>query len=648
MFAVSPQTETHPPTPVILISIDTLRADHLGCYGYQKLGTPHFDAFGQHGTIFLSIDSPVPMTLPAHTSLLTSTYPFVHGVEENGQPVKPESVTLAGVLKAHGYRTAAFVGGYVLDAQFGLGQGFDLYDSPFHMRAQAGEDPPDLRRPGESVVRAATQWIGTKADQPFFVFIHFYDLHQPYVDPTTRGFSGYDTEIRYVDQALGQFQEFLKATGILQRALIVLTSDHGESLGEHGEKTHGYFIYQSTLRVPLIIHWPVGPRTYAARLDEPASLLDVAPTILQAVGISEVPQFQGRSLLRSLEPLAPKVAGPEEAIYAESLYARDHLNCSPLRSLRLGSYQYIAAPRPELYDLASDSGELHNLWEQKPSLVREMQQRLDSLRARYAPQQQFAHKSASPEVIARLRSLGYLASSRPRAVVHDSGLDPKDRLGEYLHYGDAIMLASEGHLPEAIHGFQEVLKLDPKNVLTHYYLAVCYYRSRRLDEAVKELNATLAVAPDYSPAEELLGTIWLQKRDYARAREQFTQLLTMVPGDYGAHYNLGILAMQDGRWEEASRHLHAAEDADPSSAQPLDALGSLYLRQGDLNRARNDFAKAIELNPMFARAHYNLGTVLLQQGRSREAAGEFRQALAADANFAEARKALQQLPVVEH
>ncbi len=624
-----------PATPVILISVDTLRADHLGCYGYQKVRTPHFDSLGRQGTIFWNVGSPVPMTLPAHTSLLTSTYPFVHGVEENGGMVPRGAVSLAGVLQSHGYSTAAFIGGYVLDAQFGLDRGFDSYDSPFHVHPQPDQEPPDLKRPAESVLHSTEQWLEKHSGQPFFVFIHLYDLHQPYERPSSPGLSAYDTELSHVDEALGQFRTFLETQGLLQKTLIVVTSDHGESLGEHGEKTHGYFIYQSTLWVPLILHWPAGVTNQPARIDAPASLIDVAPTILQFLAVPQPPEFQGRSLL------ATDRTAKEEEVYAESLYARNHLGCSALRCLRLGKYKYIEARKPELYDLAGDPRELHNLYEEQRPIALDLQRRLSSLMSHNQAQHP-AQKPASAEVLARLRSLGYLGAPAPRK---DSlAPDPKDRLGEYLLYGDAIRLASTGHVPEAIRAFQNVLQQDGTNLLSHFYLAVCYYRLHRIEEAVTELNTTLAIAPDYSQAEELLGTIWLQKKEYAKARQQFAHLLTIAPGDYGAHYNLGILAMRDGQWADAARELSAAVEADPASAPTREALGSAYLQAGDLEHAQLEFVRAIELNPMLARAHDGLGKVFLQRGRSREAASEFRDALRIDPNDDDARKSLQRIP----
>jgi tetratricopeptide (TPR) repeat protein len=539
------------------------------------------DGLALGGTLFRQVGSPVPITLPSHTSLLSSTYPFAHGVEENGQRVPASIVTLATVLKASGYRTAAFIGGYVLDARFGLNRGFDVYDSPFHLRPDPGEEPPEVKRPAETVLGEASQWLKKESGHPFFVFIHLYDVHQPH------SHGSYDAEITYVDEAIAHFRQSLAAQSIPQNTLIVLTSDHGESLGEHGEETHGYFIYESALRVPLIFHWPAGAGQYPARIDEPASLIDVAPSILDFLAVPAPPQFRGRSLLRLLRPHPPDT----EPVYGESMYARDHLGCSPLRSIRAGRYKYIDAPKPELYDLTADPGETQNRYERDRSQALDLKARLLSL---YSGERRPANAAVNPEVLSRLRSLGYLAGGPSRAA---SGVDPKDRFGEYQRYGRAIRLANTGHLPEAIHEFQKVLEEDGQNVLAHFYLAVCHYRSGRLDDAVKTLDDTLIAAPDYPPAQELLGTIWLLKKDYVRARQQFSHLAAIAPENYGAHYNLGILAMREGRREEAGQELRAAAQADPGSAQPHATLGALYCAQGDLNRAWDEFRQALAIDP---------------------------------------------------
>jgi arylsulfatase A-like enzyme/Tfp pilus assembly protein PilF len=636
------QTEAQSSTPVILISVDTLRADRLGAYGNHKLRTPHIDAVAQGGTLFYQIDAQVPMTLPSHTSLLTSTYPFANGVEENGDHLGSGAVTLATTLRARGYQTAAFIGGYVLARQFGLDQGFDFYDSPFDQPVQSGEDATNLKRPGKDVVQAATQWLQAHSNQPFLVFLHLYDLHLPYALPGSGpGPKGYDAELSYVDEVLGRFWQYLATQGLLDKTLIVFTSDHGESLGEHGEKTHQYFIYESTLWVPLIIHWPAGVPTCQPRVEEPASLLDVAPTILQYLGIPSPPQFQGRSLL---DLLSGKVQSPAREVYSESLYARDHLDCSPLRSLRLGQYKYIGAPKPELYDLARDPGEQHNLFTTQNALALSLRERLLTLRSRYSSGLHTGGQAAVDlETLNRLSSLGYLALSHRQVNADDSGIDPKDRIGEYRQYGRAIMLASAGQLPEAIEEFGKVLKDDPGNVLARFYLAVCYFRSRQLDDAVKELQTALAEAPDDVQTHELLGTIWLEKRDYGRAEAEFRHILSIAPDDYGANYNLGVLDLNAGQWEEGVLYLGAAVHFHPSSVQAHTALGEAYLQRGKWDQAQSEFAEALHLAPKSASAHYNLGKVLLQRTQVQEAVEEFRRALVLDPHFQPALQALDTL-----
>ena len=673
--------QLHP--SIILISVDTLRADHLSCYGYGGVRTAHIDAMAVGGTLFTQVNTQVPLTFPAHVSLLTSTYPFANGVEDNGQQLGGKAVTLATVLKARGYRTAAFVGGFVLDRRFGLGQGFDVYDSPFNGNRQAGKDPGDVKRAAEDVVGSALTWLDQNGNQPFFLFLHLYDLHTPYerIPELRARFHGsdYDIELAYVDEHLGRFWEFLNRRELPKSTLVVFLSDHGESLGDHGERTHGYFIYQSTVHVPLIIHWPghwpATQQAYPKRIEEPISLLDPAPTVLQFADVKRPAEFQGRSLLGLLS--AGKPAASEE-IYSESLYAHRHFGTSSLRSLRVAQFKYIEAPRPELYDLSTDPRESHNLYSNRKSLALSLHERLLSLRARYATGGTAAESQAlSPEVVERLASLGYVAASAAHTDFPDSGPDPKDRIDAYERYGQALAVGSAGRLAEsnamlrgllaedpslndvrvslglneqklddhgdAVENFREALKRAPTNALAHFNLAVSYFALRRLDDAYKELQVTLAISPSYTRAEELLGTIWIERKAYDQARAQFNHLLTVDPGNYTAHYNLGILAALEGQWDEGAKQLQAALRADPSSAEAHNALGSVYLRQGDLERARAEFSEAVRLAPQFAGAHYNLGLVFRGQGRSDEAAREFRLALASDPQLRAARDALDSL-----
>jgi len=667
-----------PNPPIILISVDTLRADRLSCYGSVRAGTPNMDAVSKDGTLFFAISSQVPMTLPSHTSLFTSNYPFVTGIEDNGQELRPNAVTLATLLKAHGYRTAAFVGGYVLDRRFGLNRGFDDYDSTFDVYQQAGKDPGDIKRLGEDVVRAATNWLRANSDQPFFLFLHLYDLHTPYNFPAAfrprKGETGYDAEVRYVDQVLGGFWEFLSRQHLLEKSLVVLTSDHGEGLGDHGETTHAYFIYQSTLWVPLIIHWPAGVGTFPQRVDTPASLLDVAPTVLQVAGVPRPPQFQGQGLIDLLQPNSGQA--PRE-IYSESLYAHYHFACSPLLSLRVGRYKYIEVPKPELYDLRGDPGEKHSLYAEQKTLALALRERLLKLHSRFASTSSPAGGPLDAQAVARLMALGYVAVGEPHTESSSTGADPKDRLSGYEEYANAIALASSGRLQEsnalferlltkypeleearmalglnyqrlgehakAAPCFREVLKKSPLDARAHYNLAVSGVALHQLDEATKELQAALAISPNYTNAEDLLGRVDIQKGDFDQAQSHFRHVLTVEPSDFYAHSNLGTLAAVQKQWDQAKAHLQAALKAAPDDPQTHNTLGSVYFEQADLSAASREYEEAIRLDPKLASAHFNMGLILVKQNRKSEAAEEFRRALALDPKYQSARMALDRL-----
>jgi tetratricopeptide (TPR) repeat protein len=663
---------------IILISIDTLRADHLSCYGNRRVETAHLDALAKGGTLFSAVNSQVPLTFPSHVSLFTSTYPFFNGIEDNGEVLRPHAVTLATLLKTRGYHTGAVVGGFVMDRRFGLNQGFDVYDSTFDPHREEESDPGDVKRLGADVVEAANKWLDANSNRPFFLFLHLYDLHTPYNLPPSyraRLGTGYDAELRYVDEQVGVFWDSLRQHNLLEKSLVILTSDHGEGLGEHGEKTHGYFIYQSTLWVPLIVHWPAGGGSFPTKVDEPVRLMDVAPTILQFAGISQPPDFQGRSLLELLRSDPPKTA---RDVYSESLYAHKHFGCSSLRALRTGRYKYIQGPKPELYDLATDPGETRNLYAQQPSRALASKEKLAFLGTRFRNEHPLGQRALDPDTVARLRSLGYVAGSSEHSESRDSGADPKDRIGEFEDYGRAILLASAGRIDEsnalleqlltghpelldlrmslglndqrlrrhdeAAREFQQILETDPLNVKAHFNLGLSLFEMGKLDEATRELQAALAIAPYYTRAEDLLGSIAIQKSDYSRARERFEHVLTLDPHDYGAHYNLGALATLQGQWDAGEQHLRAALSLDPLDPNAHNTLGSLYLRKGDLDKAVAEFQEALRLRPKSASTHYNLGLVFRKQNRDNDAAREFRQALAIDPQFRPARDALSHLP----
>ncbi len=638
---------------VILISVDTLRADHL-----SRGQTPHIDALARGGSLFSQVSTPFPLTLPAHVALLTSTYPFSNGVTDNGIPLQPGAITLATVLKKAGYRTAAFVSSFVLDRRFGLSRGFDVYDSPFDLHNKTSIGVGDRKRAGAQVAEAAAHWLENNSNAPFFLFLHLYDLHTPYdlpPDPSQRhGETGYSAELAYVDRVLGDFLASLDRRGILQKALIVFTSDHGEGLGEHGESSHGYFIYQSTLHVPLIIHWPAGSKRAApGRVDEPASLLDVAPTILDATGVARPNEMRGRSLL---------AARGSEDVYSESTYARYHFGCATLRSLRTGGYKYIDAPKPELYDLSNDPAESRNLYDQQRAKAAELRQKIAAVRAGSPVSHAGAPSSPTPETMRILRSLGYLSGSTGSRI--EPHVDPKDRIGDFEKYLAALALASSGKLAEAdglleslrdklpdlvdlrtslglneqrlgendkaAREFKRAIELEPANAPAHFELGSCYFRLGQRNDAIQQLKAALALEPWYTRADEALADLYIQNKNFTEARAHLMHLLSVDPASYTAHFNLGVLAAMGQNWSEAQQQLLAAIRTDPNSAEAHNTLGSIYLQRGELEPAQHQFEEAIRLQSKLASAHYNLALVFQKQGKKEEAVQEFHAAQEAE------------------
>jgi arylsulfatase A-like enzyme len=491
-------------TPVILISIDTLRADHLSAYGYRAISTPNIDAFAQQGTLFTDVDSQIPLTLPSHTTLFTSTYPFQNGIEENGEVVPAGAVTLASILQSRGYKTAAFIGSSLLGRGAGLDRGFEYYDSPFGSSAASSESPYStrVRRDGVFALRGATQWLAGHKGQPVFVFIHLFDLHAPYRLNQTPGSAlpgtaGYDAEILYVDQILGRFRQTLQQNGWWQRSLVVLLADHGESLGDHGESSHGYFAYESTVHVPLMMHWPEDAPAYPARAPKPAGLIDVAPTILDALHLPPQPSFEGTSLMKFDEP-------PAHAVSSESVYARDQFHWAPVRTLRIGQWKFIAAPREELYDLERDPRELSNLLRTNSAEATTLRAELSKLLARYAPAAKEPARDASSGTKTALQSLGYLAGTQRKGGAGE-GPDPKDRLPEYQLFEKSLDAFYAHRLESAIAGLRRVLVMDPVNLPARGTLGEVYLSAGKPEAAVQEWKAALAIDPAFTPAADALA-----------------------------------------------------------------------------------------------------------------------------------------------
>jgi choline-sulfatase len=542
IFLAGPAMAADPHPPVILISIDTLRADHLSAYGYRHIATPNIDSIASGGTLFTDIACQTPLTLPSHNSLFTSTYPFQNHIQENAEPVPPGTVTLASVLKSHGYKTAAFISSVFLEREMGLDQGFDTYDSPFHFEAfspVSGEmffgGPSNSyavheQRDGALTIHAAIRWLAANGNQPVFVFIHLFDLHTPYSVPERKGVSRYDAQLLYEDELIGRLKGALVQQGWWDKAFTILFSDHGEGLGEHGERSHGYFIYQSTLHVPLMIHWPLGFAAPGLRVSQPAGLIDIAPTILDLLHLPKPPSFEGSSLM----------GGSSHTTYSESLHTHDSFGWAPLRSVRMGDYKYIEAPKPELYNLKDDPAERNNIAFSHPIQAGALRLELSKLIAKYTAQSHSAPQATSPQTENLLASLGYL-SRGPQGRSSKSMPDPKDRLAEFRLYEKAIEMIAERQLADGLTLLLQVLTEDPDNKLARRDLAACY----------------------------------LELHNYPKARTNFAQVVRAAPDDYPSQFGLGLAAKHLGLFDEARIHLEAACHLAPHASQCKHELDTL-------------------------------------------------------------------------
>ena len=499
--------------------------------------------------------------MPSHTALFTSTYPFSTRVEENAERVPQSLTTLASVLQARGYKTAAFIGSSMLDRHLGLDHGFDFYDSPFHAAPSSESENPyqvRVRRDGALVIRSAEHWLAANRGQPVFAFVHLFDLHTPY------RLSGYDAELAYVDQLLGRFKQALIRDKRWDQSLVILLADHGEGLEDHGESTHGYFIYESTVHVPLIVHWPAGAPSHPRRVTRPGALIDVAPTILDFLHVPAPSSFQGVSLLANMD----------HVVFSESLYTRDAFRWAALRSVRDGAFKYIEAPHPELYNLDQDPGERVNLIHKNTAKAQELRVELNRLLTRYSSQAPAPARDTSPETAAKLGSLGYLAGGP--AAIDASGPDPKDRLPEYRIYEKALAALYGQHLETAVSLFHRILQMDSANTLARYYLGETHLRAGRADDAIREWETALAKDHGYTPAAQAIGEVWMARQQYAKARPFFERVLAVNGNDYSAQFQLGVADARVGNRAEALQHLSAACKLIPDSTEcgrELAALG---------------------------------------------------------------------------
>jgi arylsulfatase A-like enzyme/Tfp pilus assembly protein PilF len=627
------QTPAKEAPNVLFVTIDTLRADHVGCYGYKQIKTPNIDSLAVDGSRFEHAYAVVPVTLPSHSSMMTGTYPMLSGMHDfSGNKLSPHQPTLASVLKQSGYQTGAVIAAAVLDSRFGLNQGFDFYYDHFEFSRLDEANLDEMERPGNAVADVALDWLAKNSQHKFFLWMHLYDPHFPYHPPepyaTEYATRPYDGEIAFADEQLGRVLRFLKEKGIYQNTIIVLCGDHGESLGEHGEKTHGFFVYNATMHVPLIIRLP---ETSATRIvAEPVSLVDLMPTVLSAAGLPTPSQVQGRSLLSEIRGL-PAGAGlpPNRTLYGETFLPRIHFDWSELRASENAKYHFIEAPRPELYDLTKDPGELHNLVSEKSAVADEMRVQLKSLIRDYSAGKEMAEKTGlDPALMERLKALGYAGFSGggTSTAKSDSLPDPKDRIATYELISDAIADSQHGRYQESIDKLANVVKTEPNSVPAHYLQGLDYYRLQKFTEAVDELAKTVQLSPDYALAFFNLGMAQAHAGQMDAAIATLQRTLQLDPTNFEAAYNLGVAFLQKQQLAPAAEAFRQSVVIYPDLARGRRALGETLLYQGKTDDAIAELRRAVELAPQEPAMHASLAKALAMKGLSAEADEETRRA----------------------
>jgi len=643
------------PKNVVIVTFDTTRADAIGCYGNAEASTPHLDQLAAHGVRFENAFSAVPITLPSHTTLMTGLYPLAHGVRDNGLfVVRDEVKTLAEILHDHGYKTGAAVGSFPLGAQFNLNQGFDFYDDGFTAQYEDFRGRRVLPRTGiffderkaTAVNRAALPWLEENSDGPFFLWLHYFDPHQPLKPPAPYDqlflADPYLGEIAFADEAFGEVMDRLEQLGVAEDTLVIMAADHGEGRGEHGEETHSFLTYNTTLHVPLIISVPGGRQ--GLEISERVGLVDVVPTILELLGIEAAVPFQGRSLAPELEGRT----GESRPLYAETLSPRLGHGLGELRVLFDGPFKYIHGPRPELFDLTTDPHEFHNLVESRPDTVASMRRRLEKFISDHAAAETQQVGSVDQETRRRLEALGYLGNAAGmegpiEETLCSEGIAPQDRVGNVNLMSRAKQLLFDKRFVAARDAAAELFRRQPGDPMALEMLASASLQMGRIDEALGYVNQLRKLYPDGTESSARLmlqlGTLNLYRGEFETAIELLDNADALDPSAEGRYLiSLTHLLMGDRVAEKAS--LESALKLDPTYGPARVALAVHLAREGRTEAARREFLRAIADQPYFARAHFNYGAFLVEQGSLEEARDRFERALQLEPDYPKALLAM--------
>jgi arylsulfatase A-like enzyme/Flp pilus assembly protein TadD len=656
------------PNPVgwnlLLITLDTLRADHVGAYGSRAVATPSLDRLAREGVQFQEAHASTPLTLPSHTTLLTGLYPSAHGVHDNGGFfVRSSQTLLAEMLKQHGYRTVAAVGSFVLHSRWGIAQGFDLYRDDFEQPSETARyiDPLWLQKRGDQVLNQALAALDADRREPFFLWVHFYDCHYPYQAPepyaSQYGPNSYAAEVAFTDTLVGELLEQLRRRGLEGRTVVVAAADHGEGLSDHVESTHAVMIYQEVMRVPLLVRLPDG-RFRGRKVDDLVRLGDVLPTILDLLGLPAPAGIHGRSLV----PLMRGEKLSSLPVYMESLYGRYHYGWSELIGLRTARYKLIRTAKPELYDLEQDPAEKENLYNARPQLAHELEADLDRVRQRIGAGQEAASPAPlDPQTLAQLRALGY-AGGGPVAVEQDQALpDPKDHIAKL----DRVLVQVQNGW-QAIHDqnyeraaavARQILELEPTWTDAYQILGLAELTLGRIDAAISALQRGIASGeappamklmlgkayqskgeiglaettlreliqsdPTFIPGALALATLLADRKQFAAARAQLEPLLKVEEAAPSAAAQLGLTYLQQGEVEQAEKYLRRAAAQGEAIRDVQFNLALIAENRGERQAAVAGYRAELEHFPQNDRAWQNLGLLLKARGDLSGAAAAF-------------------------
>ena len=623
--------------------MDTTRADRLGCYGNPDGLTPVLDNLAKSGVKFNRFFCNVPLTLPSHATLMTGVYPPEHGCRVNGNARLADNITtLAETFSSQNYRTGAFVAAFVLDDKFGLNRGFDYYDS-FNVPSSDDIYSDNIMysyRRGDRVANSAIKWIKAQGQDPFFCWVHFFDPHRPYSFPEEKDgdFSGpYDQEVSFMDFQIGRLISCLQKQGIKSKTVVIAVGDHGEGLGEHGEDEHGLLLYNSVMRVPLIISYP-GKAKSSREVDNIFSMVDLFPTILDIFGWENSGKISGKSFA---ETLHSKITSSSR-VYLETEFPLTEYGWSPLGGLIDGDWKYILAPREELYNLRIDPEETQNLASSRPVETRRMKDSLEAIRAKMdisetVPVNLDAHSQQA------LESLGYIGSGRSRRGAFNETLrDPKDAIGMRREFINALNKFNRGNADQAKRLLMDLIQRSPESYVFRFQLARIFYQQGFFEQAYAEFSQLVELHPDEYKTHYNLGKTLIKLGRHSEAIQELELALELDQGKTQAYNNLGIAFLMSGNFDKAMAAFNCSLSLDANQVDPHNNIGNSLLGLGRIADAAREFKRSVEIEPDFFEGHYNLGICLLKLGKNRQAAREFQESLRLRPNFSPAQKKLKQ------